>query len=85
MLLLLFVLCFLAAGFWPMKLLDRFLEENNRVSGQEDQTCEPSCVLLTEDMTDEEVSAEIRCYRKTHRHAKILLYENHEANASRLF
>ncbi len=81
-LLALVVFCFLALGFWPMKLLDRYLEEDQEPAGQEDQVCEPSCIILTEDMTDEEVNAEICCYREKHRHAKILLYDNQERNVT---
>ena len=81
----LLVLCFLAIGFLPMKLIDRFLEQNQKNVQQEDQVCEPSYIVLTEELTDEEVTAEIRCYRKKHRHAKILLYENMKKTCSRLF
>lgn len=73
------VFCFFILGFWPMKRLDRFLEERRQFDEQEDQVREPSYILLTEDMTDEEVNAEISFYREKHRHAKILLYDNQEA------
>ena len=40
-------------GFFVMKRLDKFLDENRKRIEQEEKEKEPSCVMLTTYMTDE--------------------------------
>ena len=42
-------------GFFVIKRLGKFLDENRKRIEQEEKEKEPSCVMLTTDMTDEEI------------------------------
>ena len=46
------VLGVMVFGFFVMKRLDKFLDENRKRIEQEEKKKEPSCVMLTTDMTD---------------------------------
>ena len=48
------VLGVMVFGFFVMKRLDKFLDENRKRMEQEEKEKEPPCVMLTTDMTDEE-------------------------------
>ena len=48
------VLGVMGFGFFVMKRLDKFLDENRKRMDQEEKEKEPPCVMLTTDMTDEE-------------------------------
>ena len=58
------VLGVMVFGFFVMKRLDKFLDKNRKRSEQEEKKKEPSCVMLTTDMTDEELIKNIRTYEK---------------------
>ena len=49
------VLGIMVFGFFVMKRLDKFLDENRKRIEQEEKKKEPSCVMLTTDMTDEKL------------------------------
>ena len=58
------VLGVMVFGFFVMKRLDKFLDENRKRIEQDEKKKEPSCVMLTTDMTDEELIKNIRTYEK---------------------
>ena len=58
------VLGVMVFGFFVMKHLDKFLDENRKRIEQEEKKKEPSCVMLTTNMTDEELIKNIRTYEK---------------------
>ena len=64
-------------GFFVMKRLDKFLD-GNRKRIEEEKKKEPSCVMLTTDMTDEELIKNIRTYEKHHGDAYITLYQDED-------
>ena len=70
------VLGVMVFGFFVMKRLDKFLDENRKRIEQEKKEKEPSCVMLTTDMTDEELIKNIRTYEKKHGDALITLYQD---------
>ena len=41
-------------GFFVMKRLDKFLDENRKRIQQKEKEKEPRCIMLTTDITDEE-------------------------------
>ena len=49
-------------GFFVMKRLEKFLDENRKRIEQKEK--EPRCIMLTTDMTDEELIKNIRTYEK---------------------
>ena len=72
-------------GFFVMKRLDKFLDENRKRIEQEKKEKEPSCVMLTTDMTDEELIKNIRTYEKQRGDAYITLYQDEDELYHELF
>ena len=55
------VLGVMVFGFFVMKRLDKFLDENRKRIEQEEKEKEPRCIMLTTDLTDKN----IRTYEKS--------------------
>ena len=79
------VLGVMVFGFFVMKRLDKFLDENRKRIEQEKKEKEPSCVMLTTDMTDEELIKNIRTYEKQRGDAYITLYQDEDELYHELF
>ena len=79
------VLGVMVFGFFVMKRLDKFLDENRKRIEQEEKEKEPSCVMLTTDMTDEELIKNIRTYEKQRGDAYITLYQDEDELYGELF
>ena len=79
------VLGVMVFGFFVMKRLDKFLDENRKRIEQEEKEKEPSCVMLTTDMTDEELIKNIRTYEKQRGDAYITLYQDEDELYDKLF
>ena len=79
------VLGVMGFGFFVMKRLDKFLDENRKRIEQEEKEKEPSCVMLTTDMTDEELIKNIRTYEKQRGDAYIALYQDEDELYDELF
>lgn len=62
-----------AFGFYIMCRLDRFLEENRKALLKENESREPSEVLLPHGLSDSEVLSEIHRFRETHGNVDIIL------------
>lgn len=74
-------------GYFLMGKLDRFLEENRRATKTEKNIDEienvneaASCVMLTGDLTDEEIADELRRFRKKHENARIMIYDDEDGS-----
>ena len=72
------VLGVMVFGFFVIKRLDKFLDENRKRIEQEEKEKEPYCVMLTTDMTDEELIKNIRTYEKNRGDAYITLYQDED-------
>ena len=79
------VLGVMVFGFFVMKRLDKFLDENRKRIEQEEKEKEPSYVMLTTDMTDEELIKNIRTYEKQRGDAYITLYQDEDELYDELF
>ena len=79
------VLGVMVFGFFVMKRLDKFLDENRKRIEQEEKEKDPSCVMLTTDMTDEELIKNIRTYEKKRGDAYITLYQDEDELYDELF
>ena len=79
------VLGVMVFGFFVMKRLDKFLDENRKRIEQEEKEKEPSFIMLTTDMTDEELIKNIRTYEKQRGDAYITLYQDEEELYDELF
>ena len=62
-----------AFGFYIMCRLDRFLEENRKALLNENESCEPSEILLPQGLSDSEILSEIRRFQETHGTVDIIL------------
>ena len=60
-------------GFYLMSRLDRFLEENRKALLKENESREPSEILLPQGLSDGEILYEIRRFRETHGNVDIIL------------
>ena len=65
-------------GFYLMGRLDRFLDENRKALLKENETREPSEILLPQGMSDSEILSEIRRFRETHGKVDIILSDSKE-------
>lgn len=67
-----------AFGFYIMCRLDRFLEENRKALLKENESREPSEVLLPQGLSESEILCEIRRFRETHGNVDIILSDGKE-------
>ncbi len=67
-----------AFGFYIMCRLDRFLEENRKALLKENESREPSEILLPQGLSESEILCEIRRFRETHRNVDIILSDGKE-------
>ena len=79
------VLGVMVFGFFVMKRLDKFLDENRKRIEQEEKEKEPRCIMITTDMTDEELIKNIRTYEKQRGDAYITLYQDEDELYDELF
>ena len=79
------VLGVMVFGFFVMKRLDKFLDENRKRIEQEEKEKEPRCIMLTTDMTNEELIKNIRTYEKQRGDAYITLYQDEDELYDELF
>ncbi len=69
-------------GYFLMARLDKFLDENRKAIEKENEKKEPSCIMLTEDMSDEEIATEVQRFRDKHAGARIVLYDSADTELS---
>ena len=81
----LLILCVLGVfvfGYFLMARLDKLLDENRKTIENENENREPSCVMLTEEMSDEEIATEVKRFRDKHASARIILYDSADTELS---
>ena len=69
-------------GYFLMARLDKFLDENRKAIEKENEKREPTCVMLTEEMSDEEIATEVKRFRDKHIGARIVLYDSTDTELS---
>lgn len=79
--LIIFVLLLLSSGFFLMPRLDRFIEENRAAIKDESETKQPSRVMLTEELSPEEIADEIARFKSLHRNIRVILYDSSDTAA----
>lgn len=72
------VLCMFVFGYFVMGNLDKFLAENRRCIEKESEKREPSFVMLTDNMTEEEIMEEVCSFCKSHRGENMILFCNED-------
>ena len=65
-------------GFFLMGRLDRFLDENRRALLKENESREPSEILLPQGLSDSEILSEIHRFREKHGTVDIILSDGKE-------
>ena len=78
-LLIFFVLLF-TAGYFLMKKIDIIMDENLKNIEKEAEKTEPSYIVLTKELSDEELASEIKQFRNKHSKSDIIIYSNLPAN-----
>ena len=63
-------------GFFLMGRLDRFLDENRKALLKENESREPSEILLPQGLSDSEILSEIHRFRETHGKVDIILSDS---------
>ncbi len=71
-----------AFGFYIMCRLDRFLEENRKALLKENESREPSEILLPQGLSESEILCEIRRFRETHGNVDIILSDGQKMSIS---
>ena len=69
-----------AFGFYIMCRLDRFLEENRKALLKENESREPSEILLPQGLSESEILFKIRRFRETHGNVDIILSDGQKNN-----
>ena len=69
-------------GYFLMAKLDKFLCKNRKAIEKENEKREPTCVMLTEEMSDEEIAEEVKRFRDKHNGARIVLYDSSDTKLS---
>lgn len=65
-----------ALGYFLMKKLDDFLEENRNSIEKENEKKEPSCIILTDDLSKDEIMSEIQQFQEKHEKMKIIICDD---------
>ena len=81
-LLILCVLVVFVFGYFLMARLDKFLDENRKTIENENENREPSCIMLTEEMSDEEITDEVKRFREKHGSTRVLIYDSNDTELS---
>ena len=63
-------------GYFIVKHLDKFLIESKKHIEKVSETKEPSCIILTDSASDEELLEEIHKFRKQHKQIYIVLQDS---------
>jgi len=65
------LIAFWIFGYFLMKKLDCFLADNRKTI--ETEKIQPSRIMLTDDLSDEEIMEEIQQFKSKHKNVKILI------------
>jgi hypothetical protein len=77
-----------AYGYYLMGKLDHFHENTHKTIERDtiddpSEVMDPSCVMLPEDLPEEEIAHEIDYFRKNHQNVQIILYSCQKAAFSK--
>ncbi len=68
-------------GFFIMKRLDAFLEQNRKAVEEKNRKCEPHYIIFDADASEEDIIKEIDEFRKKHKNTKIVVYDSDDTYA----
>lgn len=73
------VLVLFGFAYILMGKLDRFISENRKSIEDKSEKVEPSRIMLTNDLSDEDILDEIRQFCGKHENVKIVIYDDIDA------
>ena len=69
-------------GYFVMSKFDKFLDGNRESIEQDSEKRGPRCVMLTEELSKEEIAEEVENFKKRHKRVRIMLYDNSDEDLS---
>ena len=63
-------------GYLLMKKLDDFLEENRNSLEKEYEKKTPSCIILTDELSKDQIMSEIQQFQEKHKKIKIIICDD---------
>lgn len=81
-LLLVAILIVFLIGYFLMSRLDKFLDENRKTFEKGKENKVPSHVMLTEELSDDEILEEVKRFRGKHKGTKIIMYDSFNVELS---
>lgn len=76
-------LCMLVFGYFIMSRLSKFLDGNRKAIEKESEKEDASCVILTENLSEEDAVEEFRRFYKKHKDVCIVLCGSENAKISK--
>ncbi len=65
-----------ALGYFLTKTLEDFLKENRNSIEKKNEKKEPSCIILTEELSKDEIMSEIQQFQEKHEKMKIIICDD---------
>lgn len=78
--LIIILIALFVSGYFLMKKIDFFMDDNLKKIEKETKKAEHSFIVLTKELTDEEVATEIKQFRNKHGKYDVIIFTNHFAN-----
>lgn len=78
--LIIILIALFVSGYFLMKKIDIIMDENLKNIEKEAEKTEPSYIVLTKELSDEELASEIKQIRNKHGKSDIIIYSNLPAN-----
>lgn len=75
-------LCILVFGYFLMSRLIKFLDRNRKAIEEKSEKEDASCVILTENLSEEDAVEEFRRFYKKHKDACIVLCDSENTEIS---
>lgn len=72
-------------GYFLMAKLDAFLENNRRYIEDEKEVQEPSYIMLSDNLSDDEIMDEIKEFRQKNESISVVIYNSNNKNLSEIF
>lgn len=72
-------------GYFLMAKFDSFLENNHRHIKDEKEVQEPSYIMLSYNLTDDEIADEIKKYRQKNENISVVIYNSSSEDSGKKF
>lgn len=72
-------------GYFQMVKLDAFLENNRKHIEDKKEVQEPLYIMLSDNLSDDEIIKEIKCFREKNENVRVVLYNSNSENSEKIF